>query len=260
LKTPNLIGKNPFLFFPFNDRNQKASGILPIFVYHANILYMKEITFKEVKDGLINWNKIAKDLDQTELLFQYPIRFEVLDDIYDELEKEEALTVYFGYKKQSINQATDFKEIISDFFAIIIPKSLDLEENYRGDILPKETRYFPAIFLQLGSTEISSEDAYERIDNWNNAEKRKNIKTKVESSPLIFEIPKINISSKVSMNYLFLGLIHKDEDLLHYDFVVEQKADDKENSSSFYDTARPVPPFKPKVHNGLYKFLGLERE
>lgn len=221
---------------------------------------MKEITFKEIKDGLINWNEIAKDLNQTELLFQYPLRFEVLDDIYEELEKEETLTVYFGYKKQSINPSTDFREIISDYFAVIIPKSLDLEENYEGDILPKETRYFPAIFSQLGSTEISSEDAYERINNWNNAEKRKYIKSKVESAPLIFEIPRINISSKVYMNYLFLGLNQKEEDHLHYDFVVEQKANDKENSSSFYDTARPVPPFKPKVHNGLYKFLGLEGE
>lgn len=221
---------------------------------------MKEITFKEVKEGLINWNKIAKDLNQTELLFQYPLRFEVLDDIYEELEKEETLTVYFGYKKQNINQSTDFKEIISDYFLVIIPKSLDLEENYEGDILPKEIRYFPAIFSQLGSTEISSKDAYERIGSWNNAETRKYTIPKVESAPLIFEIPKVNISSKVSMNYLFLGLVHKGEDLLHYDFVVEQKADDKESSSSFYDTARPVPPFKPKVHNGLYKFLGLERE
>lgn len=224
---------------------------------------MKKITFKEVKEGVTNWYQIAKSLEKSNLLFNHLLKFELIDVFYDVLKAEKELKIYLGYKQKDINPKSDIKEIVSNFFIVVIPDSLDKQKNYEKDQLPEGVLSFTALYAPLASTEISSKEALERMKHWHNAEIRTHTFANLKSSPLLFQIPKENISSKAEANFIYLGLVNKatkeeKDSNFQYDLLVEQVFTKLEQSQSFYDTARPVPPFKPTIDAGLYKYLELD--
>lgn len=225
---------------------------------------MEKITFEQVKQGVTHWYTIAQDPILVDYLYQYPLRFEVESTVYDQLVDEKHLKLYFGYKEKTINEKETMESIVGQFFLIIIPDSLDKEENYKGDQLPKDLYCFPAVpYGPIGSDEISSKEAEKRRSSWKNAKRRKRTLEKFKSAPLIFQIPRTNLTAASQTNHLYFGLVNKNilKRDFQYDLIVEQLSGGKEKqANAFFDTARPVPPFKPTImDNGLYSYLKLEQ-
>lgn len=226
---------------------------------------MREITFEQVRQGLCHWHEIAKSIEKTDFLFKHYFRFEIDSQWFNEMESDQYLKVYFGYKQKEINKTQMIEEIVKNLFVVIIPDSLDKQEHYQGDKLPKQVLSFSAVYCpSIGSNEISKEEALQRINNWNDHDKRNHTISQLESAPLLFQIPTANVRSDSKMNHLYLGLVDSFKQAQNNDFqfdlIVEQVKEQKSENRSFYDTARPVPPFKPTImDNGLYKYLELER-
>lgn len=221
---------------------------------------MKEISFEQIKEGVLNWHKLANCIELVEVLFNYSFRFEVDSQLLSQLKSEQNLKVYLGYKQQDITLEQSIEDVVNNFFMVVVPDSLDKIENYRGDNLPDGTQSFCAVYYPfIGSTEISTKEALLRIGHWNNQESRLQTINQFECAPLIFQIPATNLCSDKAMNFLYLGLVNhgRESNDFQYDLIVEKVLGSRQQERAFYDTARPVPPFKPTMDNGLYQYLGL---
>lgn len=224
---------------------------------------MKEITFEQVKQGVTNWHSIAQNTTLVDYLYQHPLRFEIASTVYDKLEQEKYVKLYFGYKETTIDEKKPLADIVRQFFLVVIPDSLDKEENYKGDQLPEHVFCFSAVpYGPIGSDEISSKEAEKRRGSWENAKRRKRTLKKFKSAPLIFQIPRTNLTAASNINHLYFGLVNKNILMrdFQYDLIVEQLSEGNEKQgNAFFDTARPVPPFQPTImDHGLYSYLKLE--
>lgn len=210
--------------------------------------------FDTISKGIKGWNKTGRSLKEADEIFRTPVEFlvselPVLDD------SSEYVNIYLGYNEET-----------SSLFITLIQSGRDTLIRYKEypEEIAKEIVLIEATkreFIGLGGTDhsIEAKEASKRIKRWQNERLRMKVMKRVKSAPLIFEIPKSNFEVKKIKRLLF-GIKRPFLKRMDYDLILEAEDINTDGITAgqiFYDTARPVPPFKPIGSKGLHEFLEL---
>jgi len=198
-----------------------------------------------------SWKAISKCLEQADSIFSAEITFPVTCDFPMEISKDEKdpgywVAAYLGYRDKKL-------------CLILIQCSKDRLERYERDDaeLAKDLKIIEAKELLI-SDPIEESEAMSRMDNWKKTDLRMQTMKECGYAPQIFMVPAEHFLIAGALN-LHFGLkkstSEKDKYAYYFDLLFEIEDENGVNYTGYYDTSRPVPPFKPRIE-GFFE-LGL---